>query len=127
MIGPGPSLAQNRSVIRPKLFCVRKEELLVKEFVVRDDLLPALRDQPLGERVGQVETHMGVLFRIDRNHAVGVEERLVAFADGFKVEPLGAAILVLHIGAAIGEGVALLFLGKFSMMRATVSGSMGSM
>src|SRR5690606_7630247 len=47
--------------IRSKLLCVWKEELLVKEFVVADDLLTTLGHQPLGEGVGQVETDMGVL------------------------------------------------------------------
>ena len=81
---------------------VGEEELLPADLVVGDRLLPLGRNEPVDELLAEFLLDVRMLGRVHQNHAVLVEQALVAFDQDGQI----GAVLEVEPGAAVGEHVA---------------------
>src|SRR5262249_55180504 len=85
----------------PRCIGIGEKQLLPVDLVIRDRLLPFGRNEPVDEGLAEVLLYIGMLFGIHENHAVLIEEPLVAGHQDVEI----AAVLEREPGAAAGGGV----------------------
>src|SRR5215468_3288403 len=94
-----PPLARGRPA--SATFVVRKEELLAADLVFGDGLLAGGGDDPVDERVAEIDLRFRMLRRVDEHDPVLIEQLLIPFDEDGEV----TAILEGEPRAAIGEDV----------------------
>src|SRR5690625_2084472 len=89
------------SRLASRLIGVRIEELLTVQLVGADRSLPFLGNQPVDEGLALLGLDVLVALGIDQDHAILVEEAVIAFDQNLQV----TAVLKSDPGAAIGQGI----------------------
>src|SRR5690625_1195565 len=89
------------SRLASRLIGVRIEELLTVQLVGADRSLPFLGNQPVDEGLALLGLDVLVALGIDQDHAILVEEAVIAFDQNLQV----TAVLKADPGAAIGQGI----------------------
>jgi hypothetical protein len=79
---------------------VPEEELLAVDLVARDRVLAVARQHPVGERLREVFLHVPVLGGIDDDHAVLVEETLVALT---RMASLPRFLKLIHVPRSVSS------------------------
>ena len=91
---------------------IRKEQPPPEQAVVGDDPLAAPGDQPSGKNFRQIQTHMGLFFRVDQHNPVRFDQPAVTLADGFQPQALWPSVFVAHIRDPVGQNVSPFLLGR---------------
>src|SRR5262249_56699899 len=106
--GPGPvtaimaiAVARTRDTSRPRRVGVGEEQLLTLDLVVGDRLLAFVRDEPVDEGLAQLLLDVRMFRRVHQDHAVLVEQALVALDRDVEL----ATVLERDPGSAVGQHI----------------------